>query len=333
MKRTNQIIGLIALSGIKGIGPTFIKKVASADMFSNLSITSEIKNILASSKKETDEEEIYNEVEKAKDILFRCREEGIEIIPIISEDYPEQLKEIKDPPPIIYCKGNLELLYSNSVCIIGTREPNENGIKISERVGHYFSANQWTICNGLAEGVDNYSIKLNDKVHTNVIGILAGGLNYNKKKTLLKKTAENAEQVFQNGGLLISEMQLDKKEDTFSVVKSCRLQAGISNGLLIVQSSLDGGSKFATKAFCELTRPIAIINPIQSDFDLPSYNANKEIVLSKKNGLAKFTDHKTDKIQTSEILIIKSKEDYAEFEKLMKNQTKIIGKQKTTLFD
>ena len=333
MTRIDQIIGLIALSGINGIGPAFIKKVASTDMFSNSNIATDIENILASSKKETDEEKIYNEVEKAKDILFRCREEGIEIIPIISEDYPEQLKAIKDPPPIIYCKGNLELLYSSSICIIGTREPNENGIKISERVGQYFSANQWAICNGLAVGVDNYSIKSNDEVHSKVIGILAGGINYNHKKTLLKKTAENAEQVLQNGGLLISEMPLDKKEDTFSVVKSCRLQAGISNGLLIVQSSLNGGSKFATKAFCELPRPIAVIHPIQSDFELPSYNANKEIVLNNKNGLAKFADLKIEKMQTPEILIIKSKEDYTEFENLMKKQTKSIDNRKTTLFD
>lgn len=320
MNTRNQIIGLLALSSIKGIGPAFIKKAVSSDMFSNFNVIEEIKNILSSSKKEIDEDEIFNLVEEAKETIFRCKEEGIEIIPILSENYPIQLKEIKDPPPVIYCKGNLELLYNNIVCVIGTREPNENGMKISERVGQYFSENQWTICNGLAEGVDNFSIKSSEKIHSNVIGILAGGLNYNQKKTLLKKTSENAEQVLQNGGLLISEMPLDKREDTFSVVKSCRIQAGISNGVLLVQSSLDGGSKFATKAFCELSRPIAVINPVQSDFDLSSYNANKEIVLNNKNGLTKFTDLKTEKIQTSEILIIKSKEDYSEFEYLMKKR-------------
>ena len=333
MKTRNQIIGLLALSSIKGIGPAFIKKAVSTDMFSSHNIISEIKNILSSSKKDIDEDEIFNLVEEAKETLFRCQEESIEIIPILSEDYPLQLKEIKDPPPVLYCKGNLELLYDSIVCIIGTREPNENGLKISERVGQYFSANQWTICNGLAEGVDNYSIKTNEKVHSNVIGILAGGLNYNQKKTLLKKTAKNAEQVLHNGGLLISEMPLDKREDTFSVVKSCRIQAGISNGLLLVQSSLDGGSKFATKAFCELTRPIAIINPVQSDFNLPSYNANKEIVLNNKIGLTKFADIKIDKIQTSEILIIKSKEDYSEFENLMRTQMLNTSQQTMSLFD
>ncbi|GAA4459953.1 hypothetical protein GCM10023093_01800 [Nemorincola caseinilytica] len=333
MRRKNQTIGLIALSRLKGIGPAFIKKIATADLFSNSEIATEIESILSLSKKDIDKEEIYNGIENAKDILFRCKEDGIEIIPITDENYPLQLKAIKDPPPIIYCYGNLELLYRNTIGIIGTREPNENGIKISERVGQYFSANGWAICNGLAEGVDNYSIKTNEKVHSNVIGILAGGLNYNYKKTLLRKTAENAEQVLQNAGLLISEVPLDKKEDTFSVVKSCRIQAGISNGLLIVQSSLDGGSKYTTKAFCELPRPVAVINPIHGDIDLPSYNANKEIILASKDGLARFADTKLDKIQTDNIIIIKSKENYAEFEELMKKQFQNTYKQKSTLFD
>lgn len=333
MKNTNQIVGILALSSIKGIGPAFIKKVVTNDMFLSSDIIPKIKNILSVSKKEIDEEEIFNQVEIAKDILYRCKEENIKIISIAGEDYPAQLREIKDPPPIIYCKGNLELLYSNTICVIGTREPNENGIKIAERVGQYFTINNWSICNGLAEGVDNHAIKINEVLHSNVIGILAGGINYNEKKTLLKKTAENAEQVFQNGGLLISEMPLDKKEDTFSVVKSCRIQAGISNGLLLVQSSLDGGSKFTIKAFCELQRPISVINPIQSDFELPSYEANKELVLNGKKGLTKFADIKADKVQTTEIIIIKSKDDYFKLENFVKKQISNNVKLDKTLFD
>jgi DNA processing protein len=51
----------------------------------------------------------------------------------------------------------------------------------------FYANSSWAICNGLAEGVDNFSIKSNNQIHSNVIGILAGGLNYNSKKTLLKK--------------------------------------------------------------------------------------------------------------------------------------------------
>jgi len=333
MDKTNKTIGLLALSGIKGIGPAFIKKIISNDIFSTPNIAEEIKDILLSSKKEVCEDEVSNQVDKAEETIFRCNRENVKIISIIDDNYPSRLKAIKDPPAIIYCKGNIELLKKNTICIIGTREPNENGMRIAERVGAYYFSNQWTVCNGLAEGVDNHSIMSIDKNYSNVIGVMSGGLNYNQRNTLLKKTAENAEKVLRKGGLLISEMSLDKKEDTFSVIKSCRIQAGVSNGLLLIQSPLDGGSRFTAKAFCELPRPLAIISPIQSDFDLPKYNANVEIIKKHKIGLSAFAEIKLDKIYTSDILIIKSKNDYSKFEELMLKQIECINSSKITLFD
>jgi DNA processing protein len=332
MKDKNEIIGLIALLELEKIGPAFIKKAVSNNCFESSDIAKDIKKITSSNKKTFDDVTIYDAVERAKEIIFKCNEEGITIIGLTSDDYPSLLKEIKDPPPVIYCKGNIDLLYDKVVCIIGTREPNETAIIISERIGLFYANSGWTICNGLAEGVDNFSIKSNDLIHNNVIGILAGGLNYNNNKILLKKTAKNAEKTIESGGLLISEMPPGKKEDTFSVVKSCRIQAGLSYGLILVQSSLDGGSRFTTKSFCETQRPIAVINPIQLDFDLPTYNANKEIILNGKKGLSKFTELKEDKIQTSKIFVIKSKDDYTEFEILMKNRPNKIEQSNTTLF-
>ena len=332
MKNKNKIIGIIALSELKGVGPAFVKKVVLKNTFETTNTIQEIKGIITANNKQFDDDTIYEAVESAKNIVNKCKEEGISILEFTSEDYPALLKEIKDPPSVIYCKGNLDLLYNKTVCIIGTREPNENAVKISERIGCFYSNTGWAICNGLAEGVDNFSIKSNDKIHNKVIGILAGGLNYNTKKTLLKKTAENAEKTIENGGLLISEMPPDKKEDTFTVVKSCRIQAGLSNGLILIQSSLDGGSRFTIKSFCETHRPIAVINPVQADFDLPTYNANKEIILNSKKGISKFTELKGEKIQTSKIFIIKSKDDYTEFEKLMIDIPKSTEQINKTLF-
>lgn len=332
MNYNNKIIEIIALSALKGIGPAFVKKVVSNYTFECTNLIQEIQEITRVNNKPFDEDTIYDAVETAKEIIYNCNEEGISIIELTNSDYPTLLKEIKDPPSVIYCKGNLDLLNNKTVCIIGTREPNDNAAKISERIGSFYSKSNWAICNGLAEGVDNFSIMSNGKIHNKVIGILAGGLNYNTKKTLLKKTAENAERTINSGGLLISEMPPGKKEDTFTVVKSCRIQAGLSNGLILIQSSLDGGSRFTTKSFCETQRPIAVINPVQTDFDLPTYNANKEIILNSKEGLSKFTELKEDKIQTSKIFVIKSKDDYTEFENLMTNRPKNIEQSNTTLF-
>lgn len=319
MKNTNKSLGYIALSNLRGIGPAFIKKIAKIQLFEENDLFNEIKILTSENKKNFEDKEIYDVIKNAEAIIKVCIHEGIEIIPLTSQIYPNQLKLIKDPPPVLYCKGNLELLSSDIVGIIGTREPTATGIEISQRVGAYYSLANWTLCNGLAEGIDSYSIKIGNEIKGNILGVLAGGLNFNSEKTLLKNTTKTAQLVLDNNGILVSETSPGIREDTFSIVKSCRIQAGISKGLILIQSSMKGGSRFATKSFCEISRPLGIIQPIPKDFNLPSYEANKKIIENKEIGLAEFTGLKEKNLNLQNIFIIKSKNDFFSFEEKMRN--------------
>lgn len=331
MENKNQLIGLLAISFFKGIGPAFINKYVNNAHFLSSNIQDEIEDILTAANKKFNSEEVYFNIESAFKIYADSIDEGIKMVSILSEDYPEKLKFLKDAPPLLYLKGNLENLMNNTVCIIGTREPNPNGQKISNRVGKYFSDQKWSICNGLAEGVDTCSIKDDEKYFSNVIGVMAGGLNYNSRKTLLKSTAATAEKILANKGLLVSEMPINKKEDTFSVVKSCRIQAGLSNGLILIQSSLTGGSRYTVKSFAELNRPLAVILPFGHDIKLQSYEANIAIINDRKMGISQMTELKAEKIAVDSIHTIKSKEDYLRFEQAMFN-SKIVLENKNSLF-
>ena len=237
----------------------------------------------------------------------------------MDDNYPIKLKGLKDSPAIIYTKGNTDIFSHTTVCVIGTREPNENGIRITRKVSEHYKTLNWNICNGLAQGIDNAAIQINGNYLSNVIGVVAGGLNFNSQKTLLNKTALNANNVLEANGVIISEQPPNFKEDTFSVVKSCRIQSGLSDGLLLIQSSETGGSKFTIKSFCETHRPLAIINPLSEDQDSKSYGANILIREKGNSGLAEITGLKADKILTSEIIIIKSKADYIKFEDAIRN--------------
>lgn len=332
MKNLNKKLGIIALSSIKGIGPAFIKKSLQETSFQSSSILDDILILLKANNKNIDNETILTGINIATKIVNECTKEDIFIIEISDQDYPSQLKEIKDPPPILFCKGNLALLRHKTICIIGTRAPNKNGAVIAQKTGANYSSFGFAICNGLAAGIDSCAIKTTSDFHKNVIGVLAGGLNFNSGSTLLKVIAKNAAGVLENGGLVISEYPPNKKEDTFSVVKSCRIQAGISQGLILVQSSLSGGSRFTVKAYCETSRPIAVIKPVLSDYDLLTYEANKEILEKGIKGLSKFTELKDEKILTKEIFAIKTKEDFSKFEEIVRNKEKNSDKAELTLF-
>ncbi len=316
MNNTNQNIGILTLLSLKGIGQAFIKKHVVQDYFNGNTI-SEIKQVLLKGNKTFSENELNSTVDEAKETIENCEEFGITVMNQFETAYPKNILALRDSPAILFLKGNLNLLNNISVGLIGTRKPNSNGLRITERISAHYHEKNWNLCNGLAEGIDMASVINRGKCYDKVIGVLAGGLNFKDKKTLLKSTASNAERVLDAGGLLISEESLNKKEDTFTVVKSCRIQAGISNGLILVQSSIDGGSKYTLKSFAELGRPLAVINPLSGDYNEPSYEANKLIIEEKIKGIEKITELKTDKIKTKEIIVFSSKSDYMNFDSLI----------------
>lgn len=85
---------------------------------------------------------------------------------------------------------------------------------------------------------------------------MSGGLNFHH--TSSKITSELAEKVLKEDGLLISEVEPDRKEDQFSGSKASRIQAGLSSALILIQSSIDGGSKYTIKAFRNLIESLVI---------------------------------------------------------------------------
>jgi predicted Rossmann fold nucleotide-binding protein DprA/Smf involved in DNA uptake len=316
---------VISLSFVKGIGPAFFKKnLPLFERINGNAVIDNIKEFLDISKKTFQLHEIEEVIQQGEDVLSLCENNGIEVLSIGDKDYPRQLLELKDPPPAIYYKGRLSNL-KDAITIIGTREPNKNGEIIAERLASYYTQNNWSICNGLAEGIDTFAVKYGNDYFSKSIGVLGGGLNYTNSKTLLKGVMNNADKILENNGIIISEMQPNKKEDTFSVIKSCRIQAGIGIGLILVQSSKTGGSKYTIKSFAELNRVLGVINPIKQDYEHESFSANRLLVEKGVMGLAELTDNKIDKIITNNVFPIKSKDDYAIYENLLSNSSSNSG--------
>ena len=332
MKTQNLYVGILTLLSpkMKGIGPAFIhKNVVSIDFF-EFDPISIIEKLLALNKKVIPRQIIEEAWESSNELFNYCNQRGISIVSFFDSIYPKNLKEIKNSPPIIFTKGNLELLKNKTICIIGTREPNQNGQKISEKVMIHYKEKGWNICNGLAKGIDTSTIQENGNYYKNVIGVLGGGLDFELSKTILKTTAEQAEKVIESGGLLISSYPPGYKENTFSVIDSCDLQADLSDGLILIQSSMKGGSKFTISKFCTLNRPIGVINPVGADKTLNSFSANIALIQNGINGLPEYTGLDKSKIKTLKIVSIESKSDYTILDDLVSGKSNI---GRATLFD
>lgn len=287
---------------VKGIGPAFIKKNCH-----RLINDSSCDQLVRDSKPD-ELDNLANYAKAADEIISDCEANDIKIISIIDTEYPSQLKEIGDPPSILFLKGNQSLL-NRIVAVIGTRHSTELGNKIAERVGSYF-ANSFSICNGLVEGIDEHSIYVEGKVLPNVVGIISGGLCYNETCSIHHINIIN--DVLNAGGLVISEYYPRQKEDMYSGSKASRIQAGLSHALILVQSKVDGGSKYTLSKFAKLGRPIGVIHyPSSEEYESESFGANRMIIEKKIDGIAQIIGaKKTSSLNVGKIIPLSSKADY-----------------------
>ncbi len=302
-----DVKNLITLSMIKGIGPSFIKR--------NLGRIQSDKDCSSLVKKHKPDQLDYIPIltKDAEKIIEDCKNSNIEIISILSSDYPPKLLEINDPPSVLYIKGNKNLL-NNCIAIIGTRKSTILGNRIAEKLGSFFSRN-FSICNGLVEGIDEHSIHMGESILSNVVGIISGGLLY--KETCTNGHIKVIDKVLSSGGLIVSEYAPHVKEDKFSGSKASRIQAGLSSGLILVQSTIDGGSKYTIASFAKLGRNLGIIHfPSSAEYNTDAFSANRLIVEKKIDGIAQMIGAKSiSKIKINSITIIESKEDYEIFSK------------------
>lgn len=312
--KINKIMELkeiIILTQVKGIGPAFFKKNRSRLMQSDDCINF-IKEV---NEDALTEYHVYENV--AASILSDCNSLGIKPISCLSPEYPKLLLEINDPPAVLYTKGN-ELLLDKVIAIIGTRHSTPLGDKIAERLGEHFSQS-YAICNGLVEGIDEHSVYYNGKITSKAIGIISGGLNYTQ--TCSKVHAKVIEDVLNAGGLIISEYPPQQPEDKYSGSKASRIQAALSQGLILVQSGIDGGSKYTLATFSKLQRVLGVIHfPTSEEYQSEKFEANRVIISEQKEGIARFVGLKTTKkIELSCIIPIQGKADYDVFSSKIEN--------------
>lgn len=297
-----DIRNLLILSMVKSIGPAYIKKNRQ-----RISQEQSCETIVNEHKPE-EKDHLADYAKEADSIISDCENNGIKMVSILDEDYPTQLLEIGDPPSVLFMKGNASLL-KHVIAIIGTRESTELGNRIAERVGAYFSEH-YSICNGLVEGIDEHSIYHNGQVSSNVIGIISGGLMYNE--TCSTKHIKVIDDVLNAGGLIITEFFPRQKEDKFSGSKASRIQAGLSHGLILVQSRIDGGSKYTLAKFSKLGKPIGVIHyPSSEEYNTEAFGANRLIVENGIDGLAQMINiKKSSSINVGSIIPLSSKADY-----------------------
>ena len=231
-------------------------------------------------------------VEESKFIIEKLSKEGINLIGIGNEFYPNLLKCIPDPPVLLFYKGDIKpIIYKKTVAVIGTREPSDYGKRWAERLGAYIARRDIGVISGLALGCDSHGHigALNESGYT--AAILAHGLD----KIFPAKNRELGNKILNSGGCLISEYLPGTRPMKNYFIERNRIQSGLSCGIVIVESDNKGGSMHTANFAQKQGRPIGCLQHPKkySDFKSARGNVslieeNKAIPISTENDLINF---------------------------------------------
>ena len=175
---------------------------------------------------------------------------SINAIPINSPEYPALLAEIAAPPLTLYYKGNIALLKSTALAIVGSREPTDYGRELTTQfaaeLSHYF-----VIVSGLALGTDALAHQGALSVGNTTIAVVANGLDIVYPRTNIKLQKE-----IEKKGLLLSEHPPGTPAIQYRFPQRNRVISGLSKGVLVTEAAKKSGTLITAKFATEQNRDI-----------------------------------------------------------------------------
>lgn len=233
---------------------------------------------------------VSSAISNANRIIKECESSSISIMNYSQDIFPQKLKIIPYPPLLLYYKGDIKYINKrNNVAIIGTRTPSLSAKSISKNLGLIFTVNGFTVVSGLALGCDTYGHLGSLKKSGNNIAILPCGLN----NIYPAENVKLSNQIIENGGCLISEYPPNAKLRSQYFVLRDRLQSGIVSVVVIVESSLNGGTMHTAKFALEQNKILICISPNLLGGDNFSNKGNNLLIKDKMAiALTNFQDMK-----------------------------------------
>ena len=164
-------------------------------------------------------------------------QKGIGAVVYTSKDYPRQLKCIDCAPPVLYYKGDISLLDTACVAVIGSRISSSYGRKCAQNFASVFAEHGLTVVSGLSEGIDSHAHWAALDKNGATIAVLACGVDYIYPMSNHRLYEEIARR-----GLLISELPLCSQPQKNYFAFRNRLVSGISQCLVVAEAGLPSGT-------------------------------------------------------------------------------------------
>jgi DNA processing protein len=181
----------------------------------------------------------------------RALDTGTTVIAITDPRYPVLLREIYDPPVMLFARGRVDLLQSTMLGIVGTRRPTPYGLAVAERMAADLARAGLTIVSGMARGIDTAAHKGTIAAEGDTVAVLGCGADVVYPSENRKLAAELAA-----GQLLLSEFPMGSVAFPQNFPIRNRIISGMSHGVLVVEGAQYSGSSITAKLAMDQGREV-----------------------------------------------------------------------------
>ncbi|HVZ96022.1 MAG TPA: DNA-processing protein DprA [Chitinophagaceae bacterium] len=179
----------------------------------------------------------FDAFDKAAEEIEFIKKYKITPLFITDKNYPQRLLNCYDSPAMLYYKGNADLNTSKIVAVVGTRNHDEYGKNVTEKLIEELAGEEILIVSGLAYGIDSIAHKAALKNNLRTVGVLAHGLD----RIYPSQNSSLAKQMILQGGLL-TEFSSCTRPDKQNFPLRNRIVAGISDAIVVTETGIRGGS-------------------------------------------------------------------------------------------
>ncbi len=251
---SDQYLGWLALALTPGLGARMagklLRELGNPDAIFNASLTElEAQHLPAVVAQAIHSRRPLSDAAKE---LAQAQALGVRLLTWDEPEYPERLREIFDPPPLLYVRGNIELLRRHLVSIVGARRPTPYGNQMAERLARDLADRGLVIVSGLARGIDSSAHRgALSSVRGTTIGVLGCGIDIIYPKENKKIFAE-----MEQRGTIISEFPLGTFPAPQNFPIRNRVIAGMALGVVVVEGAQYSGSLITARLAMEFGREV-----------------------------------------------------------------------------
>ncbi len=188
----------------------------------------------------------------AEQELAKLAEHDARLVTPASEDYPERLRQIYDPPAVLWVRGDASLLKRHSIAIVGTRHPSPYGSGVAEMLGRDLAARQLLVVSGMARGIDTCAHKGALAARMPTLAVWGTGVDV----IYPKENKKLAEEILALGGAIVSEVPIGTFPAPQNFPRRNRIISGVSLGVVVVEASENSGTRVTARCAAEQDRDL-----------------------------------------------------------------------------